>query len=140
MTDAERAALREEIQDLTIRQAKARGEVATETLRLLAELGLAAQPFGLAQAVAGTAFPVTIARTPIPLPQNACPVCSRVIGEPATDLEVCSLGIECPAVAARATTPGVRKTNKGHPVGLTAEEMARLRAAPAFDEHGEPIA
>jgi hypothetical protein len=137
MTDAERAALRDEIEGLTIRQARARGEQATETLRVLAELGItsgrpATNTPGPQRADIGTAI------GPTPLFSN-CPVCGRALGEPAS-VDGCALGVECPAVASRAAAPGVPKTNKGHPVGLSAEERAARLKAPAFDAKGEPLA
>jgi hypothetical protein len=129
MTDEERAALRDEIEGLTIRQARARGEQATETLRVLAELGIA--PAARAASSAPTVM--------IPALPTVCPVCNRPLGEPAS-VDGCALGVECPAVASRAASPGVPKTNKGHPVGLSAEERAARLKAPAFDAKGEPLA
>lgn len=58
MTDAERAALRDEIEGLTIRQARARGEVAAETLRILSELGIVGGAAGNQPAPASVSVPV----------------------------------------------------------------------------------
>jgi hypothetical protein len=141
MTDEERAALRDEVESLTIRQAKALGEKATETLRILGELGLMSP----ATAGAGQKLPrMDSPRQEPAAPLTRCPVCTCAPGDP-PPLDPCVLGAECLAFVG---SPKAQKmTNKG-PVGAVqlkhtlpgpGLDRAAMLAAPAFDADGNPI-
>lgn len=144
MTNEERAALREEVENLTIKQARARGETATETLRVLAELGIAhALPPGT-RIDLGASMPQGL-RT-LTLPSGAaiqtptqCPVCGRPTDGTAKSFAECQLGPECLAMSHRQTNkPALVHTLPGPNGTAVVGDRAALLAQPAFGPDGEP--
>ena len=138
MTDDERTALRDEIDGLTIKQARARIELAEETLRILSELGLA--NFGGAGVTAHTARAADGLATRVsPSVLTECPGCGRVPDGTAVGFSSCSLGVECIAMTHKQTNKQALVHTLGGP-GATAVtgDRAALLAMPAFDSSGEP--
>lgn len=138
MTDDERTALRSEIEDLTIKQARVRAETAEETLRILADLGIVTRAAPrLAPSVATGAAP------PAPMSAAAtgmCPCCGRALDGAARSFAECPLGVECPAMAHKQTNKQTLVHSLSGPgtAVLPAVDRATLLAQPAFDASGEP--
>ncbi len=135
MTDEARAALRDDIENLTIRQARERGDVARETLRVLEELGLAEHRAMLTPAVTR----VTTATAPAtPAALTMCPCCGRECDGKAVGFAACPLGVECPAMAHKQTNKQTLVHSLSGPGTAVVGDRATLLAQPAFDANGEP--
>lgn len=132
----------EDIDKLTIGEARAIAERAAEALKMLRDLGLRDVAFGVGQApraqpqLAAVPQPATDTASPYP-----CPGCGRkgpiAPTEKGAETECLQCGNPMPLTGAN----GGLKTNKGI-IALSAEERARRQAlisAPAFDGEGNPI-
>lgn len=151
MTDEEKAALREDIENLTIKQARARAETATETLRVLSGLGIVAgvvaQDVGLRMLTLPSGAPAPTPDSPFPCagcgrekPQapreavqaRACDVCGNNL--PARDgaVSIAPGVTNKPAIVRNGAVAAVVST-------LSPEERAAKLALPAFGADGMPL-
>lgn len=127
----------EDIDKLTIADVRAIAERASDALRTLRELGLAAPLGGAGFGHAVPQRPGSAVVSVAPQQPFPCATCHRTgpiqLGEHGGPQECIACGNPLPL------TNGQRMTNKG-PIGLSAEERARKLELPAFDASGEPIA